>query len=261
METREWKRGKSKLCSITNVGIVWLTHISWYDALREFSDIIRQLRSPKTREAFRKANTERFSRNMMIVKNLFIQGALKNDRSIVKLPIGLDRTDPDKLFRQAFKELLELYLYLMPAGDKASGETERSIENDYVLFAPRMRFVFSWHPGKFPELENEIRKVDNYFRNQLQQTSRMEENKTVSKESRWLDLDRVDEKYYDEYLKARDEVGRERVLRKIEEIVGWSVGEKLSRILDKAGKEQDIDKLIGEIEQPSLRKFILIFKR
>jgi hypothetical protein len=73
-----------------------------------------------------------------------------------------------------------------------------------------------------------------------------------------LGLETVDEKIYDEYVKATNETHRARILTKIEDEVGWSVGVYLQKLLIE--KETEIARYIDELQRPCLRKFISLFE-
>jgi hypothetical protein len=259
VETKGWKRGKSKSCSITNVGIAWLVNVPLNETLQVLSKIVGQLRNTEYRGMFKNVRAEKFSRDLKIIRDYFIEKSLKGDKSPMKYPEGLDLTDPDQPFREALKKLFTLHLYLTSGDDATSEEVERSIENDFVLFAPHMTFVFSWHRGAFPELEYQLRQVDNYFRRESEKLQRKEENVMVSRETHLLGLEWVDEKYFEEYLKATDKKRREKIMAKIEEQAGWSVGAHLRSLL--MGREAEIAKYVDGQKRPSLRKFISLFEK
>jgi hypothetical protein len=253
-----WKKGKHKPCFITNAGITWLIDTSLDGTLQVLSDIMRQLKGTESREIFQKVNEERYSRNRKIIGNYFVERLLKGDKSPIEYPEGLDLTDPDQPFREALKKLLALHLYLISNPLGMSEDPERSIENDFILFAPHMTFMFSWHPRAFPELEHQIRQVDNYFRSESERLNERNGNTGILKETHLLGLDRVDEKYFDEYLKANDKASREIIMEKIEHDAGWSVSLYLGKLL--VGKETEIEKYVDGQKRPSLRKFISLFE-
>ena len=258
VETKGWKKGKSKPCFITNDGITWLINTSLNETLRVLSKIIHQLKSTKTREIFQKTKAERYSRNMKIIKNYFIERLLRENKSPIEYPDGMELTDPDQPFREALKKLFALHLYLISNPIQMFEDPERAIEKDFILFAPNMRFMFSWHPGSFPELEYQLSEVDKYYRRESEKLERRKEGETISGETHLLGLETVDEKIYDEYVKATNETHRARILTKIEDEVGWSVGKYLQKLL--IGKETEIARYIDESQRPCLRKFISLFE-
>ena len=175
----------------------------------------------------------------------------------MKYPEGLDLTDPDQPFREALKKLFTLHLYLTSDNNTTFDEVEHSIENDFVLFAPHMTFVFSWHRGAFPELEYQVWQVDNYFRRESEKVRGIEGDRMVSRETHLLGLEWVDEKCFEEYLKASDKKSRKKIMAKIEDGAGWSVGTYLRELL--IGREAEITKYIDGQKRPFLRKFISLF--
>jgi hypothetical protein len=70
-----------------------------------------------------------------------------------------------------------------------------------------------------------------------------------------LGLDTVYEKHYHDYIRATDKVSREKILAKIEDEVGWSVGKYLRELLKMPGKEKELRKLLSEIQRPYFKKF------
>jgi DNA-binding PadR family transcriptional regulator len=258
VEIRGWKRGKSKPYSITDAGIKWLTDIPLNETLEVLSRIASQLRKPLNREAFRNVRAERYSRDKRIIGNYFIERLLKGDKSPIEYPEGLDSSDENQLFREALKKLLALHLYLISDPGSTPDEVERGLEEDFILFAPHMTFEFSWHPGAFPELEYQLQRVESYLRRESRKSQAIEGGERVSGQSHLLGLEKVDEKLYEEYVKATDEGSRKRIMAKIEDEVGWSVGTYLRELL--IGKEEEIAKYMDELQRPSLRRFISLFQ-
>jgi len=256
-ETRGWKRGKPIRCSITKAGIKWLINVPINETLQLLSEIVTQLKNPKNRETFKKVQARKFSRDMKNIRDCFVEKSLKGDKSSMKYPDGLDLTDPDQPFRDALKKLFTLHLYLTSNNNTTSDEVEHSIENDFILFAPHMTFVFSWHRGAFPKLEYELQQVDNHFRRESQRLEESEGVKRISGETHLLGLEWVDEKYFEEYLKATGKKSREKIMAKIEDEAGWSVGVYLPKLL--MGREAEIAEYIDGEQRPSLRKFISLF--
>jgi hypothetical protein len=254
--TRGWKKGKSKPCFITNTGIKWLINTSLNDTLNVLSKIVNQLKTTETRNIFQRANAERYKQNVRITKDYFIEKSLKGDKSPIEYPIGLDLTDLDEAFRQTLKKLLALHLYLISDFIKISEDPEVSIENDFILFAPHMRFLFSWHPGAFPDLEYQLQRVEKHYQSESQKLEK--QNEKIYTETHLLGLERVDEKIYAEYLNAPTEKKRKKIMAKIEDVAGWSVGKYMEKLFK--GKTAEIAKYVDENEQPYLRKFISLFE-
>ena len=255
---KNWKRGKSKPCSITTTGIKWLVNIPLNDTLEVLSKIATQLKKPKNREGFKNVQAKRYSQNTKITQNYFIERLLKNDKSPIEFPNQIDLTDSNQPFREALKKILALHMYLISEPYQTPEEIERSLEKDFILFSPRMTFAFSWHPSAFPELECELQKVDNYFRNESEKSKGQDEAKSSSKETHLLGLDNVNEEIYKEYVNATNEARRKKILAKIEDQVGWSVGKYLKEL--SKGKDAEIAKYIDEKQRPFLRKFISLFE-
>jgi DNA-binding PadR family transcriptional regulator len=254
IEFPKTKRGESKPCSITNAGISWLTNIPLNENLQILSAIVDQLRDTKNRENFKKTQSGIYLRNTMAMRDYFIERVLKGDNSPEEFPIGMDVTEPDQLFRKALKKILTLHMYL--ASDQSSEEIERSLEKDFLLFSPGMKFWFGWHLGAFPNLEREIRNADQYFQNESNKEKRQSEVPNSYRETHLLGLDGISEKVFDEYLGA-NKAKREKLLTAIENQVGWSVGKYLGDL--SRGKEGEIAKYVDENERPFLRKFIRLF--
>jgi predicted transcriptional regulator len=255
---KDCKRGKSKPCSITDAGIKWLVNIPLNENLEVLFKIADQLKKPNIREVFKNVQTYRVSRNTKITQNYFIERMLKGaDKSSFELPDGIDLTDSDQPFREALKKILALHMYLISDPCQTPEEAERSIEKDFIVFAPKMRFLFSWNPGAFPELEYQLQKVDNYYRIESEKAKESVKDEWSSKETHLLGLERVDEKYYEEYLKTTSKKKREKALSKIENQVGWSVGKYLKEL--SIGKEAEITKYIDEKQRPFLSQFISLF--
>jgi predicted transcriptional regulator len=253
-----WKRGKAKPCSITDVGIKWLVNIPLNENLQILLKIADQLKKPAYRETFKNVQTERTSRNTKITQNYFIERILKGDKSTFEIPDGLDLTDSDQPFREALKKILALHMYLSSDPIQKPEEVEGTIEKDFVLFAPNMTYIFSWHPGAFPELEYQLQKIENRFLCESENAKGSAKDELSSKETHFLGLERVDEKYYEEYIKATSKTRREKILVKIEDQVGWSVGKYLGKL--SIGKEAEIAKYIDGQQRPFLRKFISLFE-
>lgn len=258
VETKGWKKGKSKPCSITDAGIKWLVDIPLNETMQVISKIVSQLKNPKNQEIFKNVQAERFSRNTKIIRNYFIERFLKRDKSPIEYPDGVDLTDQNQPFREALKKLLALHLYLISNPNVTPDEVETNIENDFILFAPHMTFVFSWHPGAFPELEYQLRKVESYYRSESEKSMRRDERKSDSEKIYLLGLERVNEKHYEEYIKATNKMSREKILAKIEDEVGWSVSIYLRKLM--IGKGEEITKYVDGLQRPSLRKFISFFE-
>ena len=254
---KDWKTGKSKFCSITPAGKKWLLDNSLNETFQVLSEIVLQLRNTDTRQVFQKVTAERYSQNTKIIRDHFIERMIKADKSPYENSNGLDSTDFDQPFREALKKILALHLFLMPSVSAKYEDPETTIDKDFIFFAPKMRFTFSWHPGAFPDLERELQKVDNYLRNESEKSNRPDEAKSSSKETHLLGLDNVNEEIYKEYVNATNEARRKKILAKIEDQVCWSVGKYLKEL--SKGKDVEIAKYIDEKQRPFLRKFISLF--
>jgi hypothetical protein len=254
---KDWKTGKSKLCFITDAGRKWLIDNSLNDTLQVLSKIVLQLRSTDTRQAFQRANTERYSRNTKIIRDHFIERMLKADKSPYEDPEGIDSTEFDQPFREALKKILASHIFLSFDTIQNVDEIEEFLEKDFVLFAPNMRFSLRWHPGAFPELEHELQKIENRFLYASEKAKERNKDEMRSKETHLMGLEWVEEKFYEEYLETNSKKNREKILAKIEEHVGWSVGKYLGKL--SFGMEAEIAKYIDVQQRPFLMKFISSF--
>lgn len=278
IETRGWRRGKSMPCSITEAGINWLVNTSMLDVLKVLSHILSQLRKPENREVFQRVGEKNYLESMSLIRNHFIECHIKGIDPFEALK-PLDEweykhrfrmTDIDEPLREALRKLFALQLYF--AGKIGEGyleDPEMIIKKEFVLFAPNMEFFFSWDRSKIPKLDSWRRQIWNNFEYWLQQAyndirseseklEKREGTERISEETHLLGLERVDEKYYDEYLRATDKTSRERILAKIEDKTGWSVGTYLRQLL--IGREEEIAKYVDGLQRSSLRKFISLFE-
>jgi len=275
---RNWKIGKNKKLKITQAGINWLIDNALLDVLEILSTILSQLRKPENREIFQKVREEKYLQSRNLIKNHFIECHIKGIDPFEALK-PLDEweykhrfrmTDIDEPLREALRKLFALQLYF--AGKIGEGyleDPEMIIKKEFVLFAPNMEFFFSWDRSKIPKLDSWRRQIWNNFEYWLQQAyndirseseklEKREGTERISEETHLLGLERVDEKYYDEYLRATDKTSRERILAKIEDKTGWSVGTYLRQLL--IGREEEIAKYVDGLQRSSLRKFISLFE-
>jgi hypothetical protein len=183
---------------------------------------------------------------------------LASYKSPIEFPDELDSFDQNQPFRDALKKLLALHLYLISNPIVTPDEVERGLENDFILFAPHMTFAFSWHAGAFPKLEYQLQEVERKFRQESRKLESENDRQYINTETHLLGLDWVDETIYDEYAKATNKTQREKILAKIEDEVGWSVGSCLSKLLRE--NKEEIAKYVDEQKRPSLRKFISFFQ-
>lgn len=258
LETKGWRRGKSKPCYITNFGISWLINTSLTETLQVLSNIVHRLKGTEIREIFQKSEAERYSRNTKIIQNYFIERLLKGDDSPVKFPDELKTRDPHLPFREALKELFMLHLYLAFDFNQNFENVEKTLEKDFIVFGPDMTFLLSWHPGDFPELEHKLQETERYICRESEKVDIQKEGKILSGETHLLGLDWIDEKIYQQYLRLTTKKSRDRILANIENQVGWSVGKYLPKLMK--GKSAEIAKYIDEQQRPYLRKFISSFE-
>jgi hypothetical protein len=256
---KNWKRGKSKPCKITDGGIKWLINIPLNQNLEVLLKIADQLKNPKTREIYKKAQSEKFSRDTKKIRDHFIEKTLKREEPLQEEISGLNLTDPDQPFRDVLKKLFSLHLYVTSDFDITPEEVESNIGKDFILFYPNMEFAFSWHPGAFPDLENQIQNADKYFLQSIKVEKEFEKEEMNTKDAHLLDLEKVDEKCYEEYVNAQSFASRNLILLKIEDKVGWSVGKYLTEIL--SNKEADFAKYVEVLHRPFLSKFISLFEK
>jgi hypothetical protein len=256
---KNWKRGKPKHCLITDDGIKWLVNVPLNENLQVLLKIADQLKNPKTREIYKKAQSEKFSRDTKIIKDHFIEKSLKHEEPLQENLSGLNLTDPDQPFRDVLKKLFSLHLYITSNFDTMPEQVESNVGKDFILFYPNMRFAFSWHPGAFPDLEHQIQNADNCFLQSIMEEKRFEREKMNNNDTHLLDLEKVDEKCYKEYLNAQSSASRNLILLKIEDQVGWSVGKYLKEIL--LDKEAEMAKYVEVLHRPFLSKFISSFEK
>lgn len=256
---RNRKRGQSKPCLITDSGIKWLVNIPLNDNLQVLLKIADQMKNPANRESFKNTQAKKDSQNTKIVQNYFIERFLKGDKSPLEYPDGMDLTDSDQLFREALKKILALHIYLISNPYQTPEEIENSLKKDFVLFSPNMSFAFSWHRGALPELEYELQKADNFLRCESEKLQAPSKDEGRSKVTHLLGLDFVSEGYFEEYSKATSDSDREKILAKIEEQAGWSVGKYIGELF--VGKEAEIAKYVDVTQRPFLMKFISSFDK
>jgi hypothetical protein len=250
-----YKRGQAKPCLLTMEGLFWLVENALGESLGVLAQIVEQMRNTEIRRIYQRTNEERFSRNVKLVKDMFIERFLNGDNSPLKYPEGFQRVTLDDIFALVQKKLLALYWYLGSDSLNTEQDPEIMFDRDFVLFAPHMRFAFSWHPGAFPELDCELQKVENYLLTESRKNG--DTGKSTSVGSHLLGLEQVDEKYFEEYLSERSKIKREKLLLKIETEAGWSVGKYLGMLLK--GQEEEILKFIDKDNRPALMKFVTLF--
>jgi len=119
IETKGWKKGKSKPCSITEAGTNWLINTSMLDVLGVLSRIFSQLIKPENRKVFQKVREEKYLRSEQLIKNHFFECHKKGVDPFKTLE-SLDEweykhrfklTDVDKPIKEALKKLYALMLY------------------------------------------------------------------------------------------------------------------------------------------------------
>jgi hypothetical protein len=258
VEIKGWKKGKAKPCFIADAGIKWLINISLNENLQILQKIAGQLGSPINREIFKKIQEERYSRNRRIVMDYFIERGLKGDTSEIEYPDGMDLAEAGQPFREVLKKILSLYLYLISDPYQTPEEIEHNLEKDFILFSPKMYLKFSWHPGAFPELEYQVEQAENFFRYESEKANQGKKDENILKETHLLALETVNERLYEEYVTATNEVNRKLILQKIEDQVGWSVGKHVGKAF--VGKEAEIAKYIDVQQRPFLMRFISSFE-
>jgi len=255
LKTKGWKKGKSKSFSITGNGISWLINNSLNETLKVLTEVVAQSRKPQFREAFNKARNEHNLRNTKLIQNYLVERSLKGDKTFE--PPEFDQTDFDQQFRESLEKILGMHIYLTSCPSQTPEEIDNLLEKSFALFAPKMKYLFSWHQGAFPELEHQIYETDKIFREESEKLERSEGKKT-SRVTHLLGLDFVDEKYFEQYVKATSDKSREKIMAKIENDAGWNVSQYLSRLFK--GKQSEVDKYVYRAKRPYLREFIALFE-
>ena len=174
VETKGWKRGKSKPCSITEVGVNWLINTSMLDILRVLSRILSQLKRPENREVFRKVREEKHLQTKNLVENHFLECHKKGIDPFKTLET-LDEweykhrfriTDVDKPVKDALKKLYALMLYFW--FDEPPKEDPEDIINTHVaIFAPGLEPFYMYRPGTRPELDYQLQQIQKEIRYQV----------------------------------------------------------------------------------------------
>ena len=242
------KRGQSNFYSITVKGANWRVNNPLNETLNLLTEVAVRLSNPESRNAFNRTRNQHNLLNTKKAKNYFIERLLRGDKNFN--PPEFDQTDFDQPFREALKKILMLHIYLTSNSAQSPEEIINWIEKDCVLFWPNMRFAFSWHKDAFPILEHAINEADQYFRAK----SLLLENQSESKVTHLLGLDFVEEEYFEKYLKTKSAVKRRKIMKEIEDMVGWDVGSYSMKLFQ--GREEQIEKYIDKSKRPYLRAFI-----
>jgi predicted transcriptional regulator len=250
LQSKDWKRGKSKHFSLTAKGINWLNN-PLNDLLQEISDAVAQLSNPQFRQKYNQAKQEHYQENTRIIQNYFVERALRGDKSFN--PPDFENVAFEEPFRESLKKLLTLHLYLANIDNQTPKEIEGLIENNTTIFGPGMRFDFVLPKGKFPECEYAIYETER----RLMQQSNNSASQYKSKETHLMGLDFADETSFEKYLKAKTLAERRKAMKRIESEVGWDVSVYTRKLF--SGRQKDIDKYLDKTERPYLYAFLALF--
>jgi len=142
---KDWKRGRSKIYSITDLGITSLSDEGLIDSLKILEKIILELKNPKTRKTFRNVLLKKMEKTKEASETI-------EEINFMSLP-----------FNKLLAKIVELQLYLHSTSlfkGPFAEEPEHLVENNYFIFGPNMTLLTWWVPGTWPQIEEEL-KLDN----------------------------------------------------------------------------------------------------
>ena len=169
-DSKDWRRGKSKHCFITEAGTKWLINTSIFDSLKAFSTILAELKKPENRNIYQKARHERYSQTHALVLAHFRECAQKGVHPFRALDSlseweynkRFKITDMDGLLREALRKLFAVMMYLW--SDSEDFETiENKINECYVIFAPGMLPWYLHLPNSRPALDFQFQEIEREY--------------------------------------------------------------------------------------------------
>jgi hypothetical protein len=173
-EAKDWKPGRSKPCYLSKKGKIQLVRTSLFEMLKVITKVLEEAKKPTMQENFLKMRTERVNQTESLIKQHFIDSAKRGVDPFTELEdldeFDLNRrfgtsslngaqpvSDMDMPLYEATKKLFELQLffnYQLP-------DPEIVVNDNWVIFAPKMLLFFMCKQGTRTDLDKVINDIEN----------------------------------------------------------------------------------------------------